>query len=119
MQTSRSGLQVQRKAPPSQSASLAGAILCDLRARTVKSLAVLLEHNDASTLLSPLVPTLAKVVLGTAPQVGKVWRDVILDGRTMQLSGGALTGRGLGLLRHTPGCVRKISVLKVWAMLMF
>ncbi|CAM9133388.1 unnamed protein product, partial [Laminaria digitata] len=66
------GREVQRKAPPSQSASLAGAILCDLRARTVKSLAVLLEHNDASTLLSPLVPTLAKVVLGAAPQVALV-----------------------------------------------
>lgn len=51
----------------------------------MKSLAVLLEHSEASTLLSPLVPVLAKVVLGAASQVGKVWRDVILDVQMLQV----------------------------------
>lgn len=75
---------------------MARAILCDLRTRTVKSLAVLLEHNEASTLLSPLVPALAKVVVGAAPQVGRVWSNVVLDVQMLHLSRGALIAdRGL------------------------
>lgn len=87
VQTPRSGLQIQRKTPTSQSASLARAILCDLRARTVKSLAVFLGHGEASNLLSPLIPALATVVLGAAPQVGRIWQDVTVDVRALQVSG--------------------------------
>lgn len=47
-------------------------MLCDLRTRAVKSAAALLEHDEASAGLAPLVPALTKVALGAARQVGTV-----------------------------------------------
>lgn len=45
------------------------AVLCDLRARAVKAIGVLVAHDEGSAGLAPLLPALAKVALEPAPQV--------------------------------------------------
>lgn len=53
-------------------------MLCDLRARAIKSVAALLEHDEASVGLAPLMPALIKVALSGGPEVGSDGVDFML-----------------------------------------